>query len=399
MKELAMNVNEKLIIDILRSFIYNEGVVIPRDVDWGTIVHLAKINSISAIVWYVLSISGIDAVPDNVKQSLFKEYNCTLTMSINRDEHMKRLIEVLNSNGIDHLLFKGYVVKDLYTIPELRTFGDIDFAIRLDDRKKCDTLMRHQGYQLEADWEPVYSYKDGLEYYEVHTEIIDSNLNNKCDYIAYFRDFWQHALRIDQNTFSLSPEYHLIFLLMHIVKHLYGSGAGIRMYLDIAFYINKYRNQIDWKHFSQEIEQLKISKFFNIAFCAVEKWFGIESPIALKETDDEFSNQFLTFTLKGGVFGFDDKPASLSLLRKNTDEKGVRRLKAFLSRAFPSAKTIEVRYTYLQNKHWLLPVAWVHRLYNKDRSVAEYVRSSKELFLTDKDDIVKLQKIYNYLEI
>ena len=98
------------------------------------------------------------------------------------------------------------------------------------------------------------------------------------------------------------------------------------MYLDIAFYINKYRNQIDWKHFSQEIEQLKISKFFNIAFCAVEKWFGIESPIALKETDDEFSNQFLTFTLKGGVFGFDDKPASLSLLRKNTDEKGVRRL-------------------------------------------------------------------------
>ena len=99
------------------------------------------------------------------------------------------------------------------------------------------------------------------------------------------------------------------------------------------------------------------------------------------------------------MFGFDDKPASLSLLRKNTDEKGVRRLKAFLSRAFPSAKTIEVRYTYLQNKHWLLPVAWVHRLFKKERSAAEYVRSSKELFLTDKDDILKLQKIYNYLEI
>ena len=399
MKELAMNVNEKLIIDILRSFINNEGVLIPQNVDWGTIVHLAKINSISAIVWYVLSISGIDAVPENVKQSLFEEYNCTLTMSINRDEHMKRLIEVLNSNGIDHLLFKGYVVKDLYTIPELRTFGDIDFAIRLDDRKKCDTLMRHQGYQLEADWEPVYSYKDGLEYYEVHTEIIDSNLNNKCDYIAYFRDFWQHALRIDQNTFSLSPEYHLIFLLMHIVKHLYGSGAGIRMYLDIAFYINKYRNQIDWKHFSQEIDFLHISTFINVALCAVEKWFRIESPISLHETNDVFLNQFLTFTLNGGVFGFDDKPASHSLLRKNTDEKGVRRFRAFLSRAFPSAKTIEVRYTYLQNKHWLLPIAWVHRLFKKERSVAEYVKSSKELFLTDKDDILKLQEIYTYLEI
>ena len=389
-----MNINEKFIIDILRSFINNEGVIISQDVDWGTIVHLARINSISAIVWYVLSLSDIDIVPDKVKQSLFEEYNCTLTMSINRDEHMKSLIDVLNSNEIDHLLFKGYVVKELYTVPELRTFGDIDFAIRLDDRKKCDTLMRHQGYQPESDWEPVYSYKDGLEYYEVHTEIIDSNLNNKCDYIAYFRGFWQHAQNIDQRTFQLSPEYHLIFLLMHIVKHLYGSGAGIRMYLDIAFYINKYRNQIDWKHFSQEIEYLMISKFVNVAFSAVEKWFGIDIPFVLKETDDDFLNQFLTFTLNGGVFGFDDKPISYSLLRKNTDEKGVRRFRAFLSRAFPPAESIEVRYTYLHNKHWLLPVAWVHRLFKKNRSTAEYVKESKGILYADSETIRQMHEFY-----
>ena len=171
------------------------------------------------------------------------------------------------------------------------------------------------------------------------------------------------------------------------------------MYLDIAFYINKYRNQIDWKHFSQEIDFLHISTFINVAFCAVEKWFRIESPISLHETNDVFLNQFLTFTLNGGVFGFDDKPASHTLMRKKKEKKGVRRFRAFLSRAFPSAKTIEVRYTYLQNKHWLLPIAWVHRLYKKERSVAEYVKSSKELFLTDKDDILKLQEIYTYLEI
>ena len=70
----------------------------------------------------------------------------------------------------------------------------------------------------------------------------------------------------------------------------------------------------------------------------------------------------------------------------------------FSSSTFPSADTIEVRCTYLQNKHWLLSVAWV-RLFKKERSAAEYVRSSKELFLTDKDDILKLQEIYDYKEI
>ncbi len=394
-----MNNNEKFIIDALRSFIDDKGILIPKGLNWETLEYLSKINSISAIVWYVLKKSDNNEVPGSIKRSLFLDYNGLLSLSINRDERMKELLDVLNNNGIDHLLFKGYVIKDLYTVPELRVFGDIDFAVRLEDRKKSDIIMCDLGYRLVDDWEPVYSYMNDVEHYEIHTELIDSNINDKFDYKTYFLDFWQHAVHVDRCSFQLTSEYHLIFLLMHIIKHLYGSGAGIRMYLDIAFYIRRYRDEINWIHFSQEIERLRIEKFVNTAFSAIEKWFGIDSPIALKETDDAFLDQFITFTLNGGVFGDRDKPGSLSLLRKSADEKGVRRVKTFMSRTFPSAKTIEVRYTYLKNKHWLLPVAWIHRLIKNKRSAADYLKSSKEIFLTDKDDVMRLQKIYDYLDI
>ena len=45
--------------------------------------------------------------------------------------------------------------------------------------------MRKNGYQIGDDWEPVYSYSMGTEHYEVHTELLDSNINERLDYRAY----------------------------------------------------------------------------------------------------------------------------------------------------------------------------------------------------------------------
>ena len=308
---------------------------------------------------------------------------------------MESLIGVLKANDIDHLLFKGYVVRDLYTVPELRTFGDIDFAIKLKDRQKCDELMRQNGYQLLENWEPVYVYESAIEHYEVHTELLDSNLNEKADYRQYFKDFWEHTLKKDERTYVLEPEYHLIFLLMHIAKHLYGSGARIRMYLDIAFYIRKYRQTIDWKRFKSEIDSLKLSKFVNTVFTAVQEWFGIESPVPLEKTDNDFTERFLTFTLNGGVFGFEDKSSALTQLRKNTAEGSVSRTKTLLNRAFPPVRNMEARYTYLQTKPWLLPAAWVHRFFKNKDSTGEYLKESKELLSFDENEVLKMKQLYD----
>lgn len=391
---------KKIVLDILKAFLNgNNHINVADSLDWNEFIRLTEINSVSGIIGYVLNQDQNIDCPDKIKQFYTEAYFSTIAITTIRDEAMKSVIELLSKNGIDHLLFKGYVVKDLYTVPELRTFGDIDFAIRLEDRAKCNEIMQENGFRLLDDWEPVYSYEYELEHYEVHTELLDSNLNERMDYKAYFSDFWNHAQKIDKHTYVLAPEYHLLYLLMHIAKHLYGSGAGIRMYLDIAFFIMHYREQIDWQHFQSEIEKLKLSDFVNTVFSAVEEWFEIKIPISLKSKDSDFLDKFTEFTLNGGVFGFNNKASKLSQVRKNSKGQSVKRVNTLLKRTFPSANTIKTRYTYLEDKPWLLPVAWVHRFFKNKQSTAKYFNQSKDILKTKKEDIIELNDFYRGIGI
>ena len=395
-----MNETRQTILNILKAFLNNQqNITIPNNLDWDKLNHIAEINSISGIVGYVLQQANADEVPSEIRLKYEEEFFSTIAITTMRDEDMKSLIGLLNENSIDHLLFKGYVVKELYTVPELRTYGDIDFAIKLESRGKCNARMCNNGYKLLDDWEPVYSYDKNNEHYEIHTELLDSNLNNNYDYQTYFRDFWKHANRIDQHTYVLDPEFHLLYLLMHIAKHVYSSGAGIRMYLDIAFYLCEYREKIDWEHFQNEVQTLKITKFVNTVFTAVEKWFEIESPIPLNDIDDDFMDEFLTFTLNGGVFGYNGKAAKLSQVRKNSQDGKVKRADTLLKRAFPSANLIKARYTYLEGKPWLLPVAWVHRFFKKKGTTADYLEESKKILKTNKEDVIELNDFYRKIGI
>lgn len=395
-----MKTNIQAILSVIKIFLYsNKPMIVYDGIKWEEFNHLVEINSISGIIGYVLEQSeGIDC-PDEIRQLFADAYLSTIAITTIRDEAMKLLIDLLTDNGIDHLLFKGYVVKDLYTVPELRTYGDIDFVIRREDRAKCDALMRKNGYQIGDDWEPVYSYSMGTEHYEVHTELLDSNINERLDYRAYFKDFWDHTKKTAEHTYVFEPEYHLIYLLMHIAKHLYGSGAGIRMYLDIAFFLREYRDSIDWIHFQKEIEKLQLSQFVNTVFSAVEEWFDVKSPIPLKTLEPGFMDRFLTFTLNGGVFGFEGRSSAVTQLRKTASEGSVNRASTLLNRAFPPVKHLKARYTYLQTKPWLLPVAWIHRLFKKKGTTVDYIKESKELLSTKKDEVVELNELYKIIGI
>ena len=388
------------VLSILKAFINDQkNTVIPDISDWKKFNRLAEINSVSGIVGYVFNQSKADGVPAELREKYNGEFLSTIAITTMRDEEMKSLVSLLNKNGIDHLLFKGYVVKDLYTVPELRTFGDIDFAIKPENRRQCNDLLCCNGYQLLDDWEPVYSYEKNVEHYEVHTELLDSNINNNYDYQAYFRDFWTHSECTGQHTYMLEPGYHLLYLLMHLAKHLYGSGAGIRMYLDIAFYLRANLESIDWALFRKEIQKLKIDKFVNTVFTAIEMWFGTDSPIPLEDIDAGFMDEFLTFTLNGGVFGFESKASKLSQVRKNSRGQSVKRADTLRKRAFPSADTIKSRYTYLDSKPWLLPVAWVHRFFKKKGTTVGYLEESKSILKTKKNDIIELNDFYRKIGI
>lgn len=388
-----MNEESQYLLKCLKGFIQNENPGVFQG-DWTKLIQLADIHAVTGILGYMVM-----NYPDESNSSVFQfmRRQCLQTISVfsQRAVKMKTLIKLLNANGIDHLIFKGYIIRDYYPIPELRTYGDIDFLIHPEDRKKCDELMQKEGFEKKTDWEPVYSYRRGMEYYEVHTDVMEVDVSDHADYKGYYQHVWEHAHLVIGHTWELSSEYHFLYLLTHIAKHISSSGAGIRMYLDIAFFIRRFRNSLDWNYIQTELETLAFTDFANMVLTVVWEYFGIESPFALRKVDSQVLVDFMEYTMAGGTFGHFGRDSGVIYLKmQDKDKKTVSRFRTFLYRLFPPAGSLENRYTYLKRKHWLLPFAWVHRFFRTRDSWGRHAQEAQSIMNSDAEEVLKLRRIY-----
>lgn len=385
------------LLHLLGAYLREEEPQVWEDVDWIKLVQLAQIHCVTGILGYMTMSWPI--CPDEVmKAALRSVCRQTIALFARRGALAEELSQTLSRNGIDHIVMKGYVLRGYYPVPELRTFGDIDIVIRLEDRKKSDELLRSLGYQPEADWEPVFRYIKEVEYYEIHTEIMDVNVTDKTDYRGYFRDLWRYAEADGGHCYRFRPEFHFVYLLTHLAKHVTGSGAGVRMYLDVAAFLRHFGGSLDWEWVRQELEKLRLTEFANIVLHMVQASFGVESPIPLTAVEEETMRSFLEFTMAGGVFGRAERDSGAESLQWHSRGKEtVSRTGTVLQRLFPSAKTIENRYTYLQGKPWLLPAAWVHRLIKTRATWRQHTEEMQNILTADKDEVRKIQQLHERL--
>lgn len=389
-----MNKEAAYLLHLLKNFIGESKPEARKDVDWEEMIRLANIHAVTGILGYMVmkhpleSTAGVSGLMRN---------QCLQYVRIfaQRAELMKKRMDQMNALGIDHLLFKGYVVREFYPVPELRSFGDIDFLIRPEDRAKSHKLMLDEGFERKTDWEPVYSYVKDSEFYEIHTDVMEVDVSGKADYKGYFKQIWDHARRVEEHTWELTPEFHFLYLLTHIAKHISGSGAGIRMYLDIAVFIRHYGDSLNWGWIAGELQKLALADFANVVLQVTERWFGVKSPLPLRAVPEKVLEDFMDFTMEGGVFGYVNRDAGMiALKREERNAENVTRHSALLHRAFPSAGSLESRYTYLQNRHWLLPVAWVHRFVRTRDAWEQHRQEAKSILSVNSEKVVKLKRIY-----
>lgn len=382
------------LLRILNAFINEESPEISEETDWGELLKIAHIHSVDGIVGHM--IRKHDLTQSEEIKALAREL-CLSTVALfnKRSALMAQLIDEMNNRRIEHILFKGYVVKDYYPVPELRSYGDIDFVIRESDRDKSHNMMLELGYEVKNNWEPVFSYVKDVEYYEIHTDVMDINVTDKADYKSYFKNIWNNAVKINNCSYQFTPEYHYIYMLTHIAKHIYGSGAGVRMYMDIALFIKHFGNSIDWDYIKESLTDLKLYEFSCVVLAAVRDWFGIVLPMDIKEVSADVMEEFTEFTLEAGVFGYVNRERGINTVRKEMgSDEGASRASIILKRLFPKASDIEKRYTYLKGRHWLLPAAWIHRLFRTGDKWREHSHEAHVIMSAGTDEVERLNKVH-----
>jgi hypothetical protein len=154
---------------------------------------------------------------------LFHTVECAI-----RERELGRAVVLLRKAGIEPLLAKGWALSRLYPEKGLRPYGDIDLCVRPEQYDKASQL-------LSAPDSQVYMV-------DLHKGLAD--LDDRALDDLYDRS---QLLKLDgQDIRILSPEDHLRFLCLHLMRH--GVWAPIWL-CDVSLLLESLPPHFDWDYF------------------------------------------------------------------------------------------------------------------------------------------------------
>ncbi len=378
---------ENIVLGILSAFIHNRKPLVSCDSQEAKVFYFFYIQNILPILAYMDK--KWDIVKDeNIKKKLLDCYYQTIAENFNKADMFEKISRKLSENGISHMPVKGWYVRTLYPVPELRTFGDIDILINKQDRQKTDEVFVENGYTINENWEPTYSYHKGASRCEVHTELMDSDLGKGKQVISYFSDALKTAQKDVGERFSPQKDLHLIYLFCHLAKHLYKGGAGIRMYMDIAFFLKENADSLNFKKIDEDFKKLHLEKFFKTVAFACGEWFQIELPFEINDVKQESIEALKEYTFGADLFG---KSRDKSIISLRNDETGSKS-SVLKDTLFPNAEKIQERYKFIKGRKYLLPVAWVARGFVNLKEIPQRLKYIKNVSDTDMELVSEYDK-------
>ncbi len=364
-------VNEQFFLRCLTDYLHAIPTIeIPSEADWNELFALARSQSLDALIYR----QCIVMLPKETKRKQLKPYAAQATISVRRQEELEQLNEYLKEQDISVIFMKGSVFREYYSVPGLRSMGDIDCIVREKDRDAADTILREKmGYQRFIDNHAVWTYWKENVYFEIHTHMFYEHLANDVDYTEYFDHIWEHCHRapvfeIESDGFLVPEEnFHFLYLMAHTAKHVTNKGSGFRPYLDMVLMVRCCAERLDWEWIKKELERLRLLKFTEICFALCERWFEVEMPLSDMEIEDEFFKKATRKTFDDGVFGLlntDNEAASSAKELKRS--RLPRPLTAALltgKKLFPPYRDMQLIpwYSFVDGKPWLMPYAWVYR--------------------------------------
>ena len=355
-----MTLEQSFFLSILADHINGRSSAALREtLNWDELLRLGRIHQLEGVLYH--QVRGF--LPPKYENLFMQRYGATVYYYANRSLMAKHLTDELRAQNIPFFIIKGAAVADYYPVPALRTMGDTDLVIHTEDRQRVHEIFLSQGYSNESrieDREWIY-YKNQMEF-ELHDNLIYSEVINRKEHEEYLKDFWKYV-----QDGVLDWNFHLLFLLFHLRKHLMNSGVGFRQFMDVALTAKKNKD-LNWAWIEEELDKLGMLNFAKTVFALNRIWFDVEPPFQVKELQASFIEEATELVFRNGVFGFHNaenrENAAVNIARRGKNAQIAMAFSA-LRKIFPSyhALCVVEHYRFLKGKPWLLPIAWIYRAF------------------------------------
>jgi hypothetical protein len=372
-----MNINTKLLLGLLRDYIQqvsSEGTIREHmnggseAIDWEGIFKTAAYNNVLPFVYNQLkSLVGQFGIDQRYIVYIKNVVIYRSSKQILADEYLAKLIDALQKANINFIILKGIILAELYPNPEYRYSSDADIHINPNDLEAVQKIMTGMRYEYKFSNTVRYDYSYLLNgvHIEIHTRMFEDFYDKHGKVLReYELDSINHTKKhniLGKDILSLQPNEFLIHNICHMTKHFVDSGINLRHLMDITIYVNSYIEQLDMSYIMTFFKKMKMTQFVEHVFCVCNQYlgmieiFGIEYNRLDEIVSDEFLSDFLEHTSEGHT----DISKTSTFLAYYKDDKSIVK-----ERIIPNQNMLSDKYKYAKKNKWLLPIAWVHRMFD-----------------------------------
>ena len=353
MEQMILDVQQQALLTLVRSGLTGECLPLPETFDLKWVCQQLKQHQVLSVGYLGAVRCGLPK-QDPLVVRLFQCYYQILDYSEKQQQLIAEIYAAFDEAGVDYMPLKGCNLKVLYPAPELRSMGDADILIRMEQYDKIRAIMQEKQFVENKETDHELVWEQGNFRIELHKRLIATN--NK-DFYQYFGDGWRLAFAQDGTRWSMKREDEFVYLFAHFAKHYRNGGIGLRHLADLWVFLRTYPD-LDRNQIRKELKKLGLLKFYENVMKTVKAWLD----------DGEWKEKTLFLINWGcncGAFGTKEQRVLSDIAKEAGATKTVeetRRARAIRIVFLPLAE-MKTKHPILGKLPILLPVFWIARIF------------------------------------
>ncbi|MDD7136028.1 MAG: nucleotidyltransferase family protein [Bacteroidales bacterium] len=231
---------------------------------WKELVALAKAHTLAGTLSDALNSLPEDCdAPSEVLEPWLVEVQRTEEAYALHSKIVGMQRRAWEERGLKALLLKGLDSAAMYSVPEHRTCGDIDWYFgSAEDWKTANEIAAGNGCKLEMD-------SDGDVHYTLSGVVVEHHRRWNDASSA-------RARRVIDALPPETPEAQLIMRNVHILKHAMVGGIGLRQLCDLAMAYRHYDGQYDPASLTGKLREAGLGKWNGLLNAFLVQVIGCE---------------------------------------------------------------------------------------------------------------------------
>lgn len=323
---------------------------LPEGLSFEKVFRYGCEHSVANMAFY--SVERLVKKPDGEMYANWEgERDLSIARHFNQMDARDELVNEFAKAKIRVLEAQGTLIKPLYPSPDQRTMADLDFIVDIENLGKAEQILTSLGYTCKNNKEvEVDGRRLPNMYVEIHTDYFDkhSEYSGTLDYP------FDAAKEISPYSFRPTDEMFYAYSVLHLAKHYFQDGLGIRRVMDL-FILNKQYEAVRKSEIVTGIfEKLDLLPFVEKISSLAEAWFG--SGVLADNMDG-----MIMLVKSGQTFGNFVTRTNINLAKTKEKSRYFVKTRYFLSQVFRGKRYLASRYPVLNKHPYLLPFIWVIR--------------------------------------